>query len=159
VDEYIEELRRKLEKMRMSNSLLRELGTETNTPNISATNEFSQSQPYYGMPTNSYMRHPLLSSSLCGGLALSTAGLSEHDLGPSGSPLDHSAPYAKQSRVTQSPPKSSPSMTGQSGYTTGLFFPFADRSTAQVEPSRTPKATCGQPSAEGRRKYSRPPKP
>jgi hypothetical protein len=32
-------------------------------------------------------------------------------------------------------------------------------STAQVEPPGTPKATCGQPSAEGRRKYSRPPKP
>jgi hypothetical protein len=41
VDEYIEELRCKLEKMRMSNSLLQELGTETNTPNISTTNEFS----------------------------------------------------------------------------------------------------------------------
>jgi hypothetical protein len=74
VDEYIEELRRKLEKMCTSNFLLRELDTEITTPNISATNEFSHYQPYYCMPMKLYPGQPLLSSSLCGGLALSTSG-------------------------------------------------------------------------------------
>jgi hypothetical protein len=41
VEEYIEELRHKLEKMRTSNSLSRELGTKTTAPNTSATNGFS----------------------------------------------------------------------------------------------------------------------
>jgi hypothetical protein len=159
VDEYIEELRCKLEKMCTSNSLLRELGTETTMPNILATNGFSQSQPYYGMPTNSYLGQPLLSSSLCDGSALSTAEPSYHDLGPSGSPSDRLAPYARQSKFTQSPPKGSSSMTGQSGYSTGPSCPFANRPTTQVGPFEAPKATCGQPSAKGRHKYSRPPKP
>jgi hypothetical protein len=50
------------------------------------------------MSTNSYLRHPLLSSSLCGGSTLSTAGLSEHDLGPSGSPSDHPDRLHKSNR-------------------------------------------------------------
>jgi hypothetical protein len=104
------------------------------------------------MPTNSYPGQPLLS--LCGGSALSTAGQSEHDLGPFGSLSDRPTPYAGQFGVTQSPPKGSPGMTGQSWYSIGPSCPFADRPTAQVGPSGAPKATCGQPSAKGRYKYS-----
>jgi hypothetical protein len=43
-----------------------ELGTKTVVPNTSATNGFSQSQSYYGMPMNSYLGQPLSSSSLYG---------------------------------------------------------------------------------------------
>jgi hypothetical protein len=139
--------------------LLRELGTETTTPNISTTNGFSQSQPYYGMPTNLYLRQLLLASSICGGSALSTAGQSEHDLRPSCSPSDHPTPYVGQSGVTQSPPKGLLGMTGQSGYSTGPSCPFADHPTTQVGPFGAPKATYGPSSAENRHKYSRAPKP
>jgi hypothetical protein len=101
VDEYIAELRCKLEKILTSNSLLRELGTETTMPSISIINGFSQSQPYYSMTLNSYMGQSLLSSSLCGGSALSMAGQSGHDLEKSGSPSDHPTPYARPRRAHQ----------------------------------------------------------
>jgi hypothetical protein len=110
VDEYIEELRCKLEKVCTSNSLSRKLCTETTIPKTSATNGFSQSQPYYRMPMNSYLGQPLSSSSLCGGSALRTTEQSAHNLKPSDPPSDRPAPYAGLSEVTQIPPQGSQAM-------------------------------------------------
>jgi hypothetical protein len=50
-------------------------------------------------------------------------------------------------------------VTGQSGDSTGPSGPLADRLTAQVGPSGAPEVTCDPPSAEGRHKYNRSPKP
>jgi hypothetical protein len=101
-------------------------------------------------------------SSLNSESTLSTAGPSAHNRGPSGPPSDCPAPYAGQSEVTHSPPQGSqvlPDVTRQSGDSTGPSDPLADRSTAQVRPSGAPEVTCDPPSAEGRHKYNRPPKP
>ena len=87
-----------------------ELGTKTVVPNTSATNGFSQSQSYYGMPMNSYLGQPLSSSSLCGGSALRTTEQSAHNLKPSDPPSDRLAPYAGLSEVTQIPPQGSQAM-------------------------------------------------
>jgi hypothetical protein len=48
---------------------------------------------------------------------------------------------------------------GPSGNSTGPFDPLADRSTTQVGPSGAPEVTYDPPSAKGRHKYNRPPKP
>jgi hypothetical protein len=114
------------------------------------------------MPTNSYPGQPLSSSSLYGGSTLSTGGQSTHDLKPSDPLSDPPTPYARRSRVTQSPPQGSQAMLGtieHSGYNTRPFDPFTDRPTTQVVLSEIPKATCDRPSAEGQHKDSRSPKP
>jgi hypothetical protein len=114
------------------------------------------------MPTNSYPGQLLSSSSLYGGSTLSTGGQSAHDLEPSDPLPDPPAPYARRSRVTQSPPQGSQAMPGtieQSGNNTRLYDPFVDRPTTQVVPSEIPKATCDRSSAEGQHKDSRSCKP
>jgi hypothetical protein len=128
----------------------------------SSTNEASESQPYFGMPMDSYPGRQSPPSSLNGESTLSMVGPYAHNRGPSGPPSDRSTPYAGQSRVTQRPPQGShvlPDVTGQSGDSTGPFGPLADRPTAQVGPSGAPEITCDPPSAEGRHKYNRSPKP
>jgi hypothetical protein len=114
------------------------------------------------MPMDSYPGRPSPPSSLNGESTLSTAGPSAHNRGPSSPPSDRPAPYAGRSGVTQSPPQGSqvfPDVTGQSGDSTGPSGPLADRLTAQVGPSGAPEVTCDPPSAEGRHKYNRSPKP
>lgn len=69
-----------LENSHIPNFLSHKLGTEIVVPNMSATNGFSQSHPYYGMSMDSYPEQPMLPSSLYGRAALSTAGQSEHNL-------------------------------------------------------------------------------
>jgi hypothetical protein len=101
-------------------------------------------------------------SLLNGESALSTARPSAHNRGPSGPPSDRPAPYAGQSGITQSPPQGSqvlPDVTRQSEDSTGPSDPPADRPTVQVGTSGAPEVTCNPPSAEGRHKYNRPPKP
>jgi hypothetical protein len=114
------------------------------------------------MSMDSYPGQPSPPSSLNGESTLSAAGTSAHNSGPSGPPSDRPTPYTGQSGVTQSPPQRSqvlPDMTGQSEDSTGPSDPPADRPTVQVGPSGAPEVTYDPPSAEGRHKYNRPPKP
>jgi hypothetical protein len=160
ITEDIERMAHALGKTHMPNFLSHKLGAKTIAPNTSATNGFPQ--PYSGMPMDSYPGRTSPPSSLNGESILSTAGPSAHNCGPSGPPSDCPAPYAGQSGVTQSPPQGSqvlPDVTGQSEDSTGPSDPPADRPTVQVGPSGAPEVTCDPPSAEGRHKYNRPPKP
>jgi hypothetical protein len=160
ITEDIERMTHALGKTHMPNFLSHKLGAETIAPNTSATNGFPQ--PYSGMPMDSYPGRPSPPSWLNGESTLSTAGPSAHNRGLSDPPSDRPAPYAGQSGVTQSPPQGSqvlPDVIGQSEDSTGPSDPPADRPTVQVGPSGAPEVTCDPPSAEGRHKYNRPPKP
>jgi hypothetical protein len=126
-----------LENTHTPDFLSHKLGTKIAASKTSATNEASQSQPYFGMPMDSYPGRPSPPSSLNGESTQSTAGPSAHNRGPSGPPSDHPAPYAGRSGVTQSPPQGSqvlPDVTGQSGDSIGPSGPLANRPTAQVGP-------------------------
>jgi hypothetical protein len=160
ITEDIERMAHALGKTHMPNFLSHKLGAKTIAPNTSATNGFPQ--PYSGMPMDSYPGRTSPPSSLNGESILSTAGPSARNCGPFGPPSDRPAPYAGQSGVTQSPPQGSqvlPDVNGQSEDSTGPSDPPADRPTAQVGPSGAPEVTYDPPSAEGRHKYNRPPKP
>jgi hypothetical protein len=160
--EDIENMTHALEITHAPDFFSHKLGTKITASKTSAKNEASQSQPYSGMPMDSYPRRSSPPSSLNGESTLSTAGPSAHNRGPPGPPSDRPTPYAEQSGVTQSPPQWSqvlPDVTGQSGDSTGPFGPLADRPIAQVRPFGTPKVTYDPPSAEGRHKYNRSPKP
>jgi hypothetical protein len=112
----IEKKTHALEKTHMPIFLSHELGIETTAPNTSATNEFSQSQPYSCMSMDSYPGRQLLPSSLYSRSALSAAGQSAPGLRPSGRPSYHPAAHTGQFRVTQSPSQESqtfPDMTVQ----------------------------------------------
>jgi hypothetical protein len=61
-------------KIHMPNFPSHKLGIKTTTPNTSAINGFSQSQPYYGMSMNSYLGQLQSLSSLNSGSALSKVG-------------------------------------------------------------------------------------
>jgi hypothetical protein len=144
----------------MPNFLSHKLGVETIAPNTSATNGFLK--PYSGMSMDSYPGRPSSPSPLNGGSTLSTIGPSAHDLGPSDPPSDRLTPYVGPSGVIQSPPQGSqvlPDATGESKNSIRPSNPLVDRPTAQGRPSGAPEVTCDPLSAEGRHKYSRPPKP
>jgi hypothetical protein len=160
ITENIESMAHALGKTHMPNCLPHKLGAKTIAPNTSTTNGFPH--PYSGMLMDSYPGRPSPPSSLNGESTLSTVGPSAHNRGPSGPPSDRLAPYAGQSGVTQSSPQGSqvlPDVTGQSEDSTGPSDPPADRLTVQVGSSGAPEDTCDPPSAEGRHKYNRPPKP
>jgi hypothetical protein len=130
----IERMAHALGKTHVPNFLSHKLGAKTIAPNTSSTNGFPQ--PYSGMPMDSYLGRPSPPSSLDGESTLSTAGPSAHNRGPSGPSSDHPAPYAGQSRVTQSPPQGSqvlPDVTGQS-----------KDSTRPSDPPRRPSDCAGR---------------
>jgi hypothetical protein len=128
-----------LEKTHTPNFWSHELDTKITASNTSTTNGAFQSQPYYGMPMNSYPGQMMSPSSLHCRSALGMAGQSTHDHGPSGPPTNHPTPYVGQSEVTPSLPQVSqvkPCTTEWSGYYTKPSRPFADRPITKVRPSR-----------------------
>jgi hypothetical protein len=160
ITEDIERMVHALGKTHMPNILSHKLGTKTIVSNTSATNGFPQ--PYSGMLMDSYLGRPSPPSSINGESTLSMAEPFAHNRGMSGPLSDRPAPYAGQSKVTQSLPQGSqvlPDVTGQSEDSTRPSDPLADHPTAQVGPSGAPEVTCDPPSAKGQHKYNRPPKP
>jgi hypothetical protein len=92
------------------------------------------------MSMNSYLRQPLPPPLLYGRTALSTSIPSRYDLEPFDPPLDHSIPYAGQSRATLSLPRGSQVMsstTRQTSHKRGPSGPFTDCSTPYVKQYET----------------------